>query len=176
MNELNQAKELNKESKQFRDEARELLAKTTRFNDQANINQRRLALAVSSLLPRSVRANFKLDESDIDNTADVAQENLDAAKQRDIFDIVCAINVLAMVNKDVIHIFTDYSAHVNQFTVWAISVDQDYSEERYHRLISEDVYLDNEGALPKLLLIESNLTELIIETREEAEANAEAKS
>lgn len=180
MSELEQAIKLNQESKQFRDEAREalnesreLLNKTTRFNEQANINQRRIALAVSSLLPKSLRNEFNLNASDIENTAEIARNNVVAIEQRDIFDIVHAINVLAMANTDVIHIFTSFSAHVRKFDVHALAADTCYQSETHHRLMDEHVWLGDEGTLEKLLSIESQLTELIIQVREEAEAKAE---
>ncbi|ARC92835.1 hypothetical protein B6A42_13235 [Vibrio coralliilyticus] len=96
---------------------------------------------------------------------------------REVFDIVNAINVLAMANTDVIHIFTSFLAHVSKFNVHALAIDTVYQEGHPHiRLINEDVRFDREGALEKLLSIESQLTELIIEAREKAEAKAEVEA
>ncbi|PMJ92877.1 hypothetical protein BCU12_06775 [Vibrio sp. 10N.261.55.A7] len=101
------------------------------------------------------------------------QELANQYGNREVFDIVHAINVLAMANIDVIHVFTEFSAHVNKFHVRAISAEQDYSLKRYGRLFSEDVFITDDGALEQLLSIESKLTELIIEAREEVETIAE---
>ncbi|QXC58167.1 hypothetical protein KSS82_08800 [Vibrio mimicus] len=97
-----------------------------------------------------------------------------ALKNRDIYDIVHAINVLAMANTDVLFIFTKFSAHVNAFEVYAVSPQSFLSGETpYKRLIDKTVYLHWDNALKRLLAIESQLTELIIEARED---DAEAKA
>lgn len=101
---------------------------------------------------------------------------MDSIKQnnRDIFDIVNAINVLAMANTDVIHVFVNFSGHINEFSVHARPADTKYyREEVVIRLLDEDISLKRDGALEHLLKTESQLTELIIEAREQAEANAE---
>ncbi|GHZ01946.1 hypothetical protein VCSRO122_0891 [Vibrio cholerae] len=96
-----------------------------------------------------------------------------ALKNRDIYDIVHAINVLAMANTDVLHIFTRFAGHVNSVEVYALSAETIYSDGHpQERLLSERVRLDEDNALESLLAIESQLTELIIEARE-AEAIVE---
>ncbi|PMH00354.1 hypothetical protein [Vibrio lentus] len=95
---------------------------------------------------------------------------------REVFDIVHAINVLAMANADVIHIFTRYSAHVNYLFVSVEPMDADYSSVKRKNLYEADVEIDKEDALEQLLSIESKLTELIIEAREEAETNVEGEA
>ncbi|MGI9888100.1 hypothetical protein [Vibrio chagasii] len=95
---------------------------------------------------------------------------------REVFDIVHAINVLAMANTDVIHIFTRYSAHVNCLFVNVEPTDVDYSSVKRKHLYAADVEIDKEDALAQLLSIESKLTELIIEAREEAETNVEVEA
>ncbi|EOG1939603.1 hypothetical protein ACK43E_004418 [Vibrio fluvialis] len=93
------------------------------------------------------------------------------------FDVVHAINTLAMENTDVIHVFTRFAGHVREFSVYAHSANAAYQEGiREPRLIDENVYMDKGNALEKLLIIESQLTELIIEAREQAEAEAEANA
>lgn len=177
------AQKLHKESEVLRAEAqdtlkecRKTLGKIQRFNDQANINQRRIALAVSSLLPKSLRNEFNLNASDIDNTAEISRKNVVAIEQREIFDIVHAINVLAMANTDVLHVFPRFSGHVNEFHVRVCSTDSDYIDSRPECIFNESIYLEQEDALEKLLAIESQLTELIIEAREQAEAKAEVNA
>ncbi|WP_447075840.1 hypothetical protein [Vibrio alginolyticus] len=184
MSELEQAIKLNQESKQFRDEAREalsesreLLNKTIRFNDQANINQRRIALAVSSLLPKSLRNDFNLNEADIENTATVSRDNVEVIRKREMLDILHAINVLAVTNHDIIHIFVNYAAHMNCLAVFAFPPEHDYENgDNRERDFDKTVWLNGPKALEQLLSIESQLTELIIEAREEAEAKAEVEA
>ncbi|HFG2175872.1 TPA: hypothetical protein ACGF8G_003278 [Vibrio cholerae] len=90
-------------------------------------------------------------------------------EHRDIHDIVHAINVLAMANTDVLHIFTRFAGHVNSVEVYALSAETIYSDGHpQERLLSERVRLDEDNALESLLAIESQLTELIIEAREAA--------
>ncbi|MDN4696320.1 hypothetical protein QYZ44_21605 [Vibrio parahaemolyticus] len=92
------------------------------------------------------------------------------------FDIVNAINALAMANTDVLHVFTRFSGHVNEFHVRASSIDSEYIAKRAEFFFNESVYLDEDDALENLLSIESQLTELVIEAREEAEAKAEVEA
>ncbi|EIP5899937.1 hypothetical protein NMS60_002517 [Vibrio cholerae] len=90
-------------------------------------------------------------------------------EHRDIYDIVHAINVLAMANTDVLHIFTRFAGHVNSVEVYALSAETIYSDSYpQERLLSERVRLDEDNPLESLLAIESQLTELIIEAREAA--------
>ncbi|WP_102418463.1 hypothetical protein [Vibrio cyclitrophicus] len=97
---------------------------------------------------------------------------------REVFDIVHAINVLAMANTDVIHIFTRYSAHVNRLSVDVEPLTTNYysCNGKREKLLMDDVRIDEEDALEQLLSIESKLTELIIEAREEAETNVEVEA
>ncbi len=88
---------------------------------------------------------------------------------RDVYDIVHAINVLAMANTDVIHIFVNFAAHVNWLTVYACQANTDYQEGSVRRrLISEEIRLKSADALEQLISIESKLTELIIAAREDS--------
>ncbi|MFH4586453.1 hypothetical protein [Vibrio alginolyticus] len=89
-----------------------------------------------------------------------------------VFDLINAINVLAMANTDVIHIFTSFSGHVGKFSIYAEHVNTDYASESRTRLFDDVVWLEDKTALERLLSIESQLTELIIEAREAAETAA----
>ncbi|EGQ9112607.1 hypothetical protein GA073_19375 [Vibrio alginolyticus] len=95
---------------------------------------------------------------------------------REVFDIVNAINALAMANTDVIHVFTDFSGHVDKFKVYANPANTDYQSNGHRKLLDEAVRLKDKDALEQLLFIESQLTELIIEAREQAEAKAEVEA
>lgn len=101
-----------------------------------------------------------------------------AIDNRDVFDIVHAINVLAMANTDVIHVFVRFAGHVNQLSVYAFAEDTDYQDRTIDRvfLLDEEISLEDEDALEHLLKTESELTELIITVREQAEANAEVQA
>ena len=97
---------------------------------------------------------------------------------REVFDIVHAINVLAMANTDVIHIFTHFMGHVDTLEVSANHVSTNYEEVNRKKpyQFREHLKLSQKGALQKLLSIESQLTDLIIDAREEAETNVEVKA
>lgn len=169
---------MNKELEQamaLREEAREMLAQSRVMHEVTLSNQRQVTLAVSTLLPRPMIVEMKVDQQDgeAEKVATFAEDMAASMRIRDVYDIVHAINVLAMANTDVVFIFTQFSAHVQGFEVYAISPQAYYSHDApYPRLINKTVYLHWDNALERLLAIESQLTELIIEAREAAEAKA----
>lgn len=177
MNELEQSKELRDEARELLEQSRENLSKSIRFSDQALINQRRLALAMSNLLPGKYHVELSSELTEEEKVATFASDMANNINNREVFDIVHAINVLAISNTDVLHVFTDFSGHVGKFNVYVHSVETAYKEgHQIIRLMSEEAWLDRADALEKLLSIESQLTELIIEAREKAEAKAEVES
>ena len=89
---------------------------------------------------------------------------------RDEHDIVHAINVLAMSNADVIDVTIDFMGNLNRFYVRV------FNKTEYIPSYRGEVAMGSEDALKTLLSIESQLTELIIEAREEAEAKAEVEA
>ncbi len=91
---------------------------------------------------------------------------------REVLDIVNAINALAISNQDVIEIHTGFVANVNWFETTAYVKGCEY-EPGVERLFQKRVRLGKEDAFAQLLAIESEITELVIEAREEAEAKAE---
>lgn len=95
---------------------------------------------------------------------------LNTDTDRKVFDTVNAINALAMVNTDVVQVVACFSGNINEFFVNAFDAPDDHGE--YVEIFRESVTLSDKDALEKLLAIESQLTELIIEAREEAEAKA----
>ncbi|EOG7713458.1 hypothetical protein ACEV90_13335 [Vibrio parahaemolyticus] len=90
---------------------------------------------------------------------------------REVLDIVNAINALAISNQDVIEIHTGIVASVNWFEarVFAKGCKYDHSDLP---LYDSRVRLGEEDTDTQLLAIESEITELVIEAREEAEAKA----
>lgn len=177
MTELEQAIAFREEAKQILTECKETMRKTTRFSDKALANQRRLALAMSSLLPVSITCDVNGDLDEEDQVATFATDIAKHLENREIYDIVHAINVLAMANTDVIHIKISFSGHVNAFGVNVTSTQTDYHLEGGHQqpLLYEYFYLDKEDALKKLLAVESQLTELIIDARDAAETSEQAE-
>ncbi|HCG8740343.1 TPA: hypothetical protein NJ565_000280 [Vibrio parahaemolyticus] len=95
---------------------------------------------------------------------------------REVLDIVNAINALAMANTDVLHVMVEFAGHVNALDVRVNHVATNYGDANRTALMNVCVYLDEEDALQKLLAAESQLTELIIEAREEAEAKVEVEA
>ncbi|EOW9460579.1 hypothetical protein ACOCGI_001676 [Vibrio cholerae] len=163
---------MNKELEQamaLREEAREMLAQSRVMHEVTLSNQRQVTLAVSTLLPRPMIEAIKVNqqEGEAEKVANFAEDMAASIRIRDVYDIVHAINVLAMANTDVLHIFTRFAGHVNSVEVYALSAETIYSDGHpQERLLSERVRLDEDNALESLLAIESQLTELIIEARE----------
>ncbi|EJL6470740.1 hypothetical protein NMR78_003221 [Vibrio cholerae] len=166
---------MNKELEQamaLREEAREMLAQSRVMHEVTLSNQRQVTLAVSTLLPRPMIVEMKVNqqEGEAEKVANFAEDMAASIRIRDVYDIVHAINVLAMANTDVLHIFTRFAGHVNSVEVYALSAETIYSDGHpQERLLSERVRLDEDNPLESLLAIESQLTELIIEAREAAD-------
>ncbi|EGR4245794.1 TPA: hypothetical protein RUZ12_002729 [Vibrio cholerae] len=166
---------MNKELEQamaLREEAREMLAQSRVMHEVTLSSQRQVTLAVSTLLPRPMIVEMKVNqqEGEAEKVANFAEDMAASIRIRDVYDIVHAINVLAMANTDVLHIFTRFAGHVNSVEVYALSAETIYSDGHpQERLLSERVRLDEDNALESLLAIESQLTELIIEAREAEE-------
>lgn len=91
----------------------------------------------------------------------------DPAK-REVVDVMNDINKLAVANTDVLHVFTRFSAHVNEFHVGVNqNVNKDYIQERADYSFCEGVYLDQDEPLEKLVAIEKELIELIAKAHSE---------
>ncbi|ELR6563608.1 hypothetical protein QRU50_001261 [Vibrio cholerae] len=169
---------MNKELEQamaLREEAREMLAQSRVMHEVTLSNQRQVTLALSTLLPRPLIVDMTVDisEAEAEKLATFAEDMAASMRIRDVYDIVHAINVLAMANTDVVHVFTEFAPHINQLCVNVYGVHQDYiSNPCIKPLMKELVFLADNEALEKILSIESQLTELIIEAREAAEARA----
>ncbi|WP_217510836.1 hypothetical protein [Vibrio metschnikovii] len=202
MNELEQSKELRDEARELLKQSSENLSKYLRVKDLALIQHRKLAYALSCLV-QPFNTMTPLSDDEIEQLqkslknipsfpfqlateepvfvggrmvgfVDYAHERVE---HRDVFDIVHAINVLAMTNTDVLHVFVNFLGHVNKLEVNANDATSKYQwGEADISVFRQSVYLHKEGALEKLLSIESQLTELIIEAREKAEAKAEVES
>ncbi|MBJ6954600.1 hypothetical protein, partial [Vibrio cholerae] len=117
---------MNKELEQamaLREEAREMLAQSRVMHEVTLSNQRQVTLAVSTLLPRPMIVEMKVDQQDgeAEKVANFAEDMAASMRIRDVYDIVHAINVLAMANTDVLHIFTRFAGHVNSVEVYALS-------------------------------------------------------
>ncbi|MFW1087624.1 hypothetical protein ACEV9O_06785 [Vibrio parahaemolyticus] len=150
---------MNKEleqAKALREEAREALALAREANEDSKLRQQETTELLKKC--RQLVGISALPE---------------AVKTRDVFDIVHAINALAMANTDVLHVFVNFLGHVNKIDVYAnVSTAKYIWGEEDIPVFSQSVYLGKEGALESLLSIESQLTELIIEAREAAETKA----
>lgn len=180
MSELEQAKIVLAQSESVLKQSEENLTKTQTFNEVMVEQNRRLSFALSTLLPKDVVVQQRIyGDVEVQQKPfeELAEDIAKGFKQREVFDIVHAINVLAMVNTDVINVFVDFSGHVNEFSVYVNPADTVYENGSTKiRLMTERVYINHEDALEKLLSIESKLTEVIIEAREEAEAKAEVEA
>lgn len=94
---------------------------------------------------------------------------------REVLDIVNAINALAISNQDVIEIHTGFVASVNWFEASVFAKGCKYADSDVSLFCSR-VRLVEEDAGTQLLAIESEITELIIEAREAAEAKTEVEA
>ncbi|MGY5579767.1 hypothetical protein ACXHQN_01310 [Vibrio cincinnatiensis] len=183
---LQMAREANAVAKQLNEETKEQMAATRNMHDEMLLNQRRISFALCQLLPKQIADNIVLSNGSVIGFLDTGSSADDlvmmnngikeAIENRGIFDIVHAINVLAIANTDVLHVFVTFFGHVNKLDVYANEATEKYQwGEEDQQVFDQSVYLDKEGALEKLLSIESQLTELIIEAREKAEAKAKAE-
>ncbi|MGF1764828.1 hypothetical protein [Aliivibrio kagoshimensis] len=151
------------------------LEKSRVMNDLLLSQNRKLMQAFINLLPQENRFDLAVEGDALEQLEHDNEFMLEAMRQRDVYDIVHAINVLAMANTDVIHIATDFAAHINWFHVRVSPTTTDYLDKNRpeDRLLRECVDMGEEEALEKLLLIESKITELIIDARDEADKKAE---
>ncbi|MFW1315348.1 hypothetical protein ACEWBY_09200 [Vibrio parahaemolyticus] len=169
-----------KQAKELHAEAAEMLRQSRQMHDLTMSNQRSLVYALSCLVPKHMVTmtatdsfTLKLAENVAEQIADNARCVQEAIEKREAYDIVHAINVLAMANTDVLHVMVEFAGHVNALDVRVNHVATNYGDANRTALMDVYVHLDEEDALQKLLAVESQLTELIIEAREEAEAKAE---
>lgn len=165
-----------KQAKELHAEAVELLRQSRQMHDLTMSNQRSLVYALSCLVPKhmvTITASFSEQPENVaEQIADNARCVKEAIEKREAYDIVHAINVLAMANADVIEIHTAFVASVNWFEarVFVKGCKYDHSDQP---LYDSRVRFGEEDTVTQLLAIESEITELIIEAREEAEAKAE---
>lgn len=182
---LEQANAALAEARQVLQKSEENLSKSSQANDYSLSQNRKLAYALSSLLstlkkptPNFVDVDLKIGNqlNEIVNMANGSSITFLNNETRDIYDVIHAINVLAMSNTDVIQVSTAFCGSSNSFCVSAFDISTVWSdkESKKERLLDEHVFLNIEpNPLKKLLYIESQLTELIIEAREASEAKAE---
>lgn len=80
-------------------------------------------------------------------------------------DLVHDIQDLAIKNQHKLHIFVNWSAHVNLFEVRILPIATDYSADspKYEVLFSEMVYLDFKDSVQKLHHIKKQIKNLLKE-------------
>lgn len=176
---LEQANAALAEARKVLQKSEENLSKSSQANDYSLSLNRKLAHALVSLMnnePRLVGIDVAIGEQlkEVLHMANGSSITFLNSETRDIYDVIHAINVLAMSNTDVIHVFTDFDGNSKSFRAWAVDISTKWDTDGSHeRLLNEYVYVNHDKALKGLLSIESQLTELIIEAREAAEAKAE---
>ncbi|ENM5889946.1 hypothetical protein E5115_002384 [Vibrio mimicus] len=196
MSELEQAKKILAQAESVLEQSTQNLEKSQTFNELMVEQNRRLSFALSNLLPKQYVASFSIsEEPQFTELAKamksgsfevIAEELAENFKQREAFDIVHAINVLAMANTDILNIQTTFRGQSNLFVVRvrplsAVSPDGDeysLSPVTYREEVNlVDGFYEGcptgDCPIQRLLRIESEVTEQIIEAREEAEAKAE---
>ncbi|MDE1235800.1 hypothetical protein [Vibrio aestuarianus] len=178
---LEQANAALAEARKVLQKSEENLSKSRQANDYSLSLNRKLAHSLVSLMnnePRLVSIDCAIGEQlkEVVHMANGSSITFLNNETRDIYDVIHAINVLAMANTDVIQVFTAFGGSSKSFDVSAFDVSTDWSDKKSkkERLLDETIFLGIEpNPLKKLLFIESQLTELIIEAREASEAKAE---
>ncbi|SHO57861.1 hypothetical protein [Vibrio quintilis] len=99
------------------------------------------------------------------NPVDTLITTSDVISNRDVFDIVHSINVLAMQNTDLLDIYTRFNPVAKEFEVRAFADTVTHKEA----MVYFQAIPISDDALPKLLEAESDLTEIIIAAREAAQ-------
>ncbi|KDM89718.1 hypothetical protein [Photobacterium galatheae] len=95
----------------------------------------------------------------------------------DCEEVVLEILRLAMLNREVIHIFPSYYPHVNDFDITVLPKTESYASASQHKLYENSVKLvdcngKSDSALKALLAIEDKLLELIAEAKDKQEVAA----
>ncbi|ENZ0708446.1 hypothetical protein ACGB6O_000773 [Vibrio parahaemolyticus] len=195
--ELKQANAVLAEAREVFKKSQENLNKSLEANDLALVQHRKLAYALSCLVhPFNTMKPLSDDEIEelkqsLKNLPPLPLEfvpkepvfasgqmigfvdsSYERLEQREVYDIVNAINVLAMANTDVLLVFTEFRAAYSMFEVQVYGL----GNEANTGLFMAEVDLTAVDALQVLLHIESSVTELIIEAREQAEAKAEVEA
>ncbi|EGU39430.1 hypothetical protein [Vibrio scophthalmi] len=197
MNDLEQANKILAQAESVLEQSTQNLEKSQTFNELMVEQNRRLSFALSNLLPKQYVLTLNpCEEKQLTELAKamksgsfevIAEELAENFKQREAYDIVHSINVLAMANTDILNIHTNFRGCGNLFVVRvrplsAISPDGDeysLSPVVYREEVSlvDGFYVGcptGDCPIQRLLRIESEITELIIEAREEAEAEVKA--
>ncbi|HHG3566006.1 TPA: hypothetical protein ACPVZ4_002884 [Vibrio parahaemolyticus] len=208
MNELEQANAVLAEAHEVLKKSEENLNKSTKANDLALVQHRELAYALSCLV-HPLHTMEPLSEAEVKELHQKLLEiptqpltfvpndpvflngrlcgfvdrSAEKLEHRDVFDIVNAINVLAMANTDILNINTQFRGNSNLFIVRVRPLSVMSPEGDDHQLqpvvyrgevsLIDGVYVGcptGDCPVERLLEIESELTELIIKAREEAEA------
>jgi len=199
MNDLEQANKILARAESVLEQSTQNLEKSQTFNELMVEQNRRLSFALSNLLPKPyVISPNPCEEKQLTELAKamksgafevIAEELAENFKQREAFDIVHSINVLAMANTDILNINTQFRGCSNLFIVRVrpLSVASPDGDEYslspvvYREEVSlvDGFYVGcptGDCPIQRLLRVESEVTELIIEAREEAEAKAEVEA
>ncbi len=204
MSDLEQANAVLAEARAVLKKSEENLQKSIKANDLALVQHRELAYALSCLVHplHTMTPLSELEEEELKQKlmqiptqpltfvanapvfvngrlCGFVDRSAEHVEHREVYDIVNAINVLAMANTDVLLIRTTFLPDESELVV---SVEAKFRwQTRGVGLLKVEkaggkVSLRNESALEELLSIESKLTELIIEAREETEAKSEVEA
>ncbi|OCH67877.1 hypothetical protein [Vibrio splendidus] len=155
--ELEQATELHQEAMEFLKKARQL-------HDSTLSHQRKLAFALSSILPKNVGT---IGHADLppEVLANKSRQLVDAIANRDLMDVINTIMNMAISNKSQVKISVDYASSVDCVCVRASSLKQENDD----LTVNENIFLQSDNALAELLAIEDKLIDLIADAHEVSE-------
>ncbi|MEZ8019400.1 hypothetical protein ACED63_13370 [Vibrio splendidus] len=161
--ELEQAKELHQETMEF-------LTKARQIHDSTLSHQRKLAFALSSVLPKNVGI-IEHDDLPPEVLANKSRQLVEVIANRDLMDVINTIMNMAITNKDLIHTSVDYAASVDCVCVRASSLKPEDG-----LTVNENIFLQSDNALAELLAIEDKLIDLIADAHEASETIAEVEA
>lgn len=177
------------EAREVLRKADENLEKTKTIHDSTLRQSREIAYALSCLSAPMLAAQplSEAEEQELQEKLKSMHSNsqpvfvsglchgVESKKKRDVFDVIHSINELAMLNTHLIHVTTVFVAGIDSFEVMAYVIT-DEAEIDPPYLMKELVGIYKDGSLEKLLSVESQLSEIIINIREQAEAKAEVRA
>ena len=169
--------EAREEAKNYLKQAENTLIKARDVHDSTLTNQRKIAFALSSLIGKPVLLE---EGSSAKEVLHAVTETEAQIRQRQELEVVNTIMNLAIANRDVIHIFVNFCAIINELNVQVYAVNSNYSEPGSYkfllkvttRLGERDEWQEG-NAISELLAIEDQLIDLIAEARDKQETDSD---
>ncbi|WED23488.1 hypothetical protein L3Q72_19810 [Vibrio sp. JC009] len=166
------------QAKAYFEKAEQCLDKVREVHDHTLASQRKIAFAMSSLIGKPVQLP---EGSFAEDVVQAVEETEEQIRQRQEIEVMNTLMSLALMNRDVLEIAVQYTAHVQWFEVEVhelVEPEVRFSE-RHSPLLLERIRLNDEfadthgSALDNLLMVEDKLIDLIAEARDKQEQEGE---